>query len=48
VSDDTFNALRDFLDDEQIVELTLNTGFYNMVVRFLLPMQVDLEPDARA
>ncbi len=47
VSDDTFNALRDFLDDEQIVELTLNTGFYNMVVRFLLPMQVDLEPDAR-
>lgn len=48
VSDATFNALRDFLDDEQIVELTLNTGFYNMVVRFLLPMQVDLEPDARA
>jgi uncharacterized peroxidase-related enzyme len=48
VSDDTFNALRDFLDDEQIVELTLNIGCYNMVVRFLLPMQVDLEPDARA
>ena len=22
-------------------------GFYNMVVRFLLPMQVELEPDAR-
>ncbi len=48
VSDDTFNALRDFLDDEQIVELTLNTGFYNMVVRFLLPMQVDLESDTQA
>ena len=48
VADDTFNALRDFLDDEQIVELTLNTGFYNMVVRFLLPMQVDLESDTRA
>ena len=47
VSDATFNALRKFLDPEQIVELTLNTGFYNMVVRFLLPMQVDLEPDAR-
>ena len=47
VSDATFQALGDFLDDEQIVELTLNTGFYNMVVRFLLPMQVDLEPDAR-
>jgi uncharacterized peroxidase-related enzyme len=47
VSDATFDALRKFLDPEQIVELTLNTGFYNMVVRFLLPMQVDLEPEAR-
>ncbi len=47
VTDATFDALRKFLDPEQIVELTLNTGFYNMVVRFLLPMQVDLEPDAR-
>lgn len=47
VSDATFNALRGFLDDEQIVELTLNIGFYNMVVRFLLPMQVELEPEAR-
>ena len=43
----TPNALRKFLDNEQIVELTLNTAFYNMVVRFLVPMQVDLEPGAR-
>ncbi|MBM4258188.1 MAG: carboxymuconolactone decarboxylase family protein [Deltaproteobacteria bacterium] len=47
VADATFDALRQFLDNEQIVELTLNTGFYNMVVRFLVPMQVELEPDAR-
>ena len=47
VSDATFDALRKSLDEEQIVELTLNIGFYNMVVRFLLPMQVDLEPGAR-
>ncbi len=47
VTDTTFDALRAFLDPEQIVELTLNTGFYNMVVRFLLPMQVELEPDAK-
>jgi uncharacterized peroxidase-related enzyme len=47
VSDTTFAALSKFLDTEQIVELTLNTGFYNMVVRFLLPMQIDLEPEAR-
>lgn len=44
VADATFDALRKFLDNEQIVELTLNTGFYNMVVRFLVPMQVELEP----
>ena len=47
VTDGTFDALREFLDNEQIVELTLNTGFYNMVVRFLVPMQVDLESGAR-
>lgn len=47
VADTTFAALGKSLDAEQIVELTLNTGFYNMVVRFLLPMQIDLEPDAR-
>jgi uncharacterized peroxidase-related enzyme len=47
VSDPTFDALRQFFDAEQIVELTLNTGFYNMVVRFLLPMQIDLEPEAQ-
>jgi uncharacterized peroxidase-related enzyme len=47
ITDATFDALRTFLDNEQIVELTLNIGFYNMVVRFLVPMQVDLEPGAR-
>lgn len=47
VANATFDALRKFLDNEQIVELTLNTAFYNMVVRFLVPMQVDLEPGAR-
>jgi len=47
VADSTFEALRKFLDHEQIVELTLNTAFYNMVVRFLVPIQVDLEPGAR-
>lgn len=36
VSDATFTALRKFLDAEQIVELSLNTGFYNMVVRFVI------------
>jgi alkylhydroperoxidase family enzyme len=41
-SDDAFAGVRAFLDDEQIVELTLAIAYYNMVVRFLEPMQVEL------
>ena len=43
VSDEVFDAVHAFLDDEQMVELTLNVAFYNLVVRFLEPMQVELE-----
>jgi alkylhydroperoxidase family enzyme len=43
VSDEVFGAVRAFLDEEQMVELTLNVAFYNLVVRFLEPMQVELE-----
>ncbi len=43
VSDEVFAAVRSLLDDEQMVELTLNIAYYNMVVRFLEPMQVELE-----
>jgi uncharacterized peroxidase-related enzyme len=42
----TFDALRGFLDDQQILELVLNVAFYNMVVRVLVPLEVELEPDA--
>jgi alkylhydroperoxidase family enzyme len=48
VPDVQFAAVRALLDDEQMVELTLNIAFYNLVVRFLEPMQVDLEEDAAA
>ena len=47
IADATFDALLSFLDNEQIVELTMNTGFYNMIVRFLTATQVELEPDAQ-
>lgn len=40
---DVFDAVHAFLDDEQLVELTLNVAYYNMVVRFLEPMEVELE-----
>jgi alkylhydroperoxidase family enzyme len=43
VPDGAFNAVHEFLDDEQIVELTMNIAFYNLVVRFLEPLLVDLE-----
>ncbi len=43
VTDDCFGAVRGFLDDEQMVELTMNIAFYNLDVRFLEPMQVELE-----
>jgi uncharacterized peroxidase-related enzyme len=46
VSAPTFEALREFLDAEQIMELVLNVAFYNMVVRVLVPLEVDLESDA--
>ncbi len=44
VSDATFGALRGFLDDRRMVELVQNVAFYNMVVRILVPLGVELEP----
>jgi alkylhydroperoxidase family enzyme len=47
ISDATFKALREFLDDRRILELAMNVAFYNGVVRILVPLGVELEPDAR-
>jgi uncharacterized peroxidase-related enzyme len=44
VSDKTFEALRGFLDNRRILELVQNVAFYNMVVRILVPLGVELEP----
>jgi uncharacterized peroxidase-related enzyme len=46
VSSETFEALRPFLSAEHIVELVCNVAFYNMVVRVLVPLEVDIEDDA--
>jgi alkylhydroperoxidase family enzyme len=43
VSEETFAAVAEFLDAEEIVELTLATGYYNMVSRALNALAVDLE-----
>ena len=45
VADDTFAAVRGFLDEEQVVELTVVVGFYEMVCRILEGLQVELEED---
>ena len=44
VSDPTWNALKSFLDTKRIMELVQNVAFYNMVVRVLVPVGVELEP----
>jgi alkylhydroperoxidase family enzyme len=45
VQDATFAALKAFLDDEQIVELTVVIGFYEAVCRILEALQVELEDE---
>jgi len=43
VKDDTFAALRSFLTEEGIVELTTTIGYYGMVCRILEALQIELE-----
>jgi alkylhydroperoxidase family enzyme len=44
VSDATFEALRKSLDTRRLMELVQNVAFYNMVVRILVPLGVEVEP----
>ena len=44
VADDTFNAVRADLSDRQLVELTVVVGFYNFIGRFLIALQIEVEP----
>ncbi|MGI8549619.1 MAG: carboxymuconolactone decarboxylase family protein [Dehalococcoidia bacterium] len=45
VPDEVFDAVAASLDHSQMVELTLTIAFYNLVVRFLEPLEVDLEDE---
>lgn len=47
VSDATFEALRKFLDTRRLMELVQNVAFYNMVVRVLVPLGVEVEPGVK-
>jgi alkylhydroperoxidase family enzyme len=43
VGDATFDAVRPHFSPRQIVELVTTVGYYNMVARFLVGLQIDLE-----
>ncbi len=43
VSEKTFKAVRDFLTEEQVVELTTTIGYYGMVSRILEALEIELE-----
>ncbi len=43
VTDQTFTTLKKFFDEQAIVELTLTAGYYGMLARVLVPLQVDLD-----
>jgi hypothetical protein len=47
VSDSTWNELKAFMDTRRILELVQNVAFYNMVVRVLVPVGVELEPGVK-
>jgi len=43
VKDETFSALQKHLNERSIVELTLSIGYWGMVARLLVPLQVDID-----
>jgi len=43
VSEKTFNAIREFLTEEQVIELTTTIGYYGMVSRILEALEIELE-----
>jgi len=46
VTDQTFNILRNFFNEQAIVELTMTIGYYEMVARLLVPLQVEIDKSA--
>ncbi|MBA7666350.1 hypothetical protein ES703_74429 [subsurface metagenome] len=43
VTDQTFNRLKNFFDEQAIVELTMTIGYYEMIARLLVPLQVEVD-----
>ena len=45
VSDASWDALRRHFDTQQAMEVVLTVAWYNCVVRILLPLRIEHEPD---
>jgi alkylhydroperoxidase family enzyme len=45
IADETFAALKEHLDAEQLTDLVLTIAFYNASVRVIGALEVDLEPE---
>ena len=43
VRDETFRALQRYLNERGIVELTLSIGYWGMVARVLVPLQINID-----
>ena len=43
VTDDTFTEVKKYLDEQCILELTVAIGYWGMVARVLVPLQVDMD-----
>jgi len=43
VTDQTFNRLKNFSSEQTIVELTMTIGYYAMLARLLVPLQVEVD-----
>ena len=41
--DETFETLRKYLSERSIVELTVSIGYWCMIARLLVPLQVDMD-----
>jgi len=45
LADETFAALKQGLDNEQLIDLVMTISFYTGVVRLLAALQIDVEED---
>jgi len=48
VPDNIFQALRRYLDERQIVELTLGIGWWGMLSRLFVPLEVEVDEQSAA